>query len=337
MGYIFIAILCTLFAGWGGYCLAVHQQISVPEKAVKDFESAKEEALKALEAKRKKRIAEEETAIKIELSNAAAEAAEKRRQIEASIKNLDDDLAAARKRRDEQLQSLAAELALEIQNKSKEGALQIQSVTDYYDQQKVNISEEFQNFTAKIRTKKAQLEKEIKAAEAKQQEIIEEYKRAEKIKEDKNFYRIVLSDNDIEDVKKLRKIADELHDPSVLYKLIYKNYYERPFTEMIGRVVTGRGNTGIYKITNLENGKVYIGQTKQAFKERWRTHLKRGVKAEPGTSNKLYNAMWEEGAENFTFEVLAECDTDELNKKEKEYISFYHANTWGYNSTAGNS
>lgn len=52
---------------------------------------------------------------------------------------------------------------------------------------------------------------------------------------------------------------------------------------MVGRVVTGRGNTGIYKITNLENGKVYIGQTKQAFKERWRTHLKRGVKAEPGT------------------------------------------------------
>ena len=47
--------------------------------------------------------------------------------------------------------------------------------------------------------------------------------------------------------------------------------------------------------------------------------------------------MWEEGAENFTFEVLAECDTDELNGKEKEYISFYHANTWGYNSTVGNS
>ena len=247
------------------------------------------------------------------------------------------DLAAARKRRDDQLQALAVELATEVSNKSKEGALQLQSVMDYYDQQKINISEEFQNFSLEMKAKKAQLEKEVKAAEAKQQEIIEEYKRAEKIKEDKNFYRIVLSENDIEDVKKLRKIADELHDPSVLYKLIYKNYYERPFNEMIGRVVTGRGNTGIYKITNLENGKVYIGQTKQAFKERWRTHLKRGVKAEPGTSNKLYNAMWEEGAENFTFEVLAECDTDELNGKEKEYISFYHANTWGYNSTAGNS
>lgn len=311
--------------------------MSVSEKAVKDFETAKQEALKALEAKRKKRISEEELAIKLELGNAIEEAARKRHSIEESIKNLDMDLAAARKRRDDQLQALAAELATEVQNKSKEGALQLQSIMDYYDQQKINISEEFQNFSVEMKAKKAQLEKEVKAAEAKQQEIIEEYKRAEKIKEDKNFYRIVLSENDIEDVKKLRKIADELHDPSVLYKLIYKNYYERPFNEMVGRVVTGRGNTGIYKITNLENGKVYIGQTKQAFKERWRTHLKRGVKAEPGTSNKLYNAMWEEGAENFTFEVLAECDTDELNGKEKEYISFYHANTWGYNSTSGNS
>lgn len=311
--------------------------MSVSEKAVKDFETAKQEALKALEAKRKKRISEEELAIKLELGNAIEEAAKKRRSIEESIKNLDMDLAAARKRRDDQLQALAVELTTEVQNKSKEGALQLQSVMDYYDQQKINISEEFQNFSIEMKAKKAQLEKEVKAAEAKQQEIIEEYKRAEKIKEDKNFYRIVLSENDIEDVKKLRKIADELHDPSILYKLIYKNYYERPFNEMVGRVVTGRGNTGIYKITNLENGKVYIGQTKQAFKERWRTHLKRGVKAEPGTSNKLYNAMWEEGAENFTFEVLAECDTDELNGKEKEYISFYHANTWGYNSTAGNS
>jgi len=85
-------------------------------------------------------------------------------------------------------------------------------------------------------------------------------------------------------VKKLRKIAGELHDPTIIYKLIYKTYYEKPFTEMVGRVVSSEAAAcGIYKITNLENGRCYIGQTRQAFKERWRTHLKRGVKAEPGT------------------------------------------------------
>jgi hypothetical protein len=53
---------------------------------------------------------------------------------------------------------------------------------------------------------------------------------------------------------------------------------------MVGRVVSNEAAAcGIYKITNLENGRCYVGQTRQAFKERWRTHLKRGVKAEPGT------------------------------------------------------
>ena len=246
-------------------------------------------------------------------------------------------LKAANERKEIQLQCITEELASKLKAETDRNATELMSVVEYYNQQRINVENEFNDFAAEMKEKHTEIEKEIKFAEDKQKEIIEEYKRAEEIKQNKNFYRIVLSESAIEDVKKLRKVADELHDPTVLYKLIYKTYYETPFNEMIGRVVTGRGNTGIYKITNIENGKVYIGQTKQAFKERWRTHLKRGVKAEPGTQNKLYAAMWQEGAENFTFEVLAECDTTELNKKEKEYISFFHANTWGYNSTSGNS
>lgn len=46
--------------------------------------------------------------------------------------------------------------------------------------------------------------------------------------------------------------------------------------------------------------------------------------------------MWEDGVENFTFEVLATCSVDELNQKEREYIALYHADTWGYNGTGGN-
>ena len=306
-------------------------------KLRRGYLDAKEDVLKALEENRKKVIEEQKLEISYALQQASNEAALKKAALDEQVQRLADDLVAARARRDEKLKELAANFAKEIEEKSKEGALQLQSVADFYDQQRVNVSEEYAAFKAEMETKLNAIRKEVQAAEAKQAEIIEEYKRAEKIKEDRNFFRIVLSETDRDDVKKLRKYADELHNPTALYKLIYKEYYERPFNEMVGRVVTGRGNTGIYKITNLENGKVYIGQTKQAFKERWRTHLKRGVKAEPGTQNKLYAAMWEEGAENFTFEVLAECDTTELNAKEKEYIAFYHANTWGYNSTGGNS
>lgn len=306
-----------------------------PSDFIDDFEKAKTEACKIINKSREDLIEQEKKAIQEELKEAKIRAEEQKEKLQESLDVLYADVQAANERKEIQLQCITEELASKLKAETDRNATELMSVVEYYNQQRINVENEFNDFAAEMREKHTEIEKEIKFAEDKQKEIIEEYKRAEEIKQNKNFYRIVLSESAIEDVKKLRKVADELHDPTVLYKLIYKTYYETPFNEMVGRVVTGRSNTGIYKITNLENGKVYIGQTKQAFKERWRTHLKRGVKAEPGTQNKLYAAMWQEGAENFTFEVLAECDTTELNKKEKEYISFFHANTWGYNSNSG--
>lgn len=45
--------------------------------------------------------------------------------------------------------------------------------------------------------------------------------------------------------------------------------------------------------------------------------------------------MWTEGVENFSWEIVAECDVTELNEKEKEYISFFESDVWGYNSNKG--
>ena len=306
-----------------------------PSDFIDDFEKAKTEACKIINKSREDLIEQEKKAIQEELKEAKIRAEEQKEKLQESLDVLYADVQVANERKEIQLQCITEELASKLKAETDRNATELMSVVEYYNQQRINVENEFNDFAAEMREKHTEIEKEIKFAEDKQKEIIEEYKRAEEIKQNKNFYRIVLSESAIEDVKKLRKVADELHDPTVLYKLIYKTYYETPFNEMVGRVVTGRGNTGIYKITNIENGKVYIGQTKQAFKERWRTHLKRGVKAEPGTQNKLYAAMWQEGAENFTFEVLAECDTTELTKKEKEYISFFHANTWRYNSNSG--
>ena len=219
---------------------------------------------------------------------------------------------------------------------SKTEAQSVQSIDDYYNSKKIEIEENFKIFSNEIEEKRLLIQNQLKEEEQKQLEIIEQYKRAEEIKQNRDFYRINLSQAAQDDVKKLRTIADELHDPSVLYKLIYKTYYEKPFNEMMGRITTDGAAIGIYKITNLNNGRVYIGQTKQQFKERLRTHVKRGLRAEAGTSNKLYTAMWNEGVENFTFEILSQCKVSELDQKEKDFIAFYHADTYGYNSNKGN-
>jgi len=50
-----------------------------------------------------------------------------------------------------------------------------------------------------------------------------------------------------------------LRDPEALNKVIWKVYYEKPYTDLIGRVIGTGVKTGIYKITNTINQMCYVG------------------------------------------------------------------------------
>jgi hypothetical protein len=84
-------------------------------------------------------------------------------------------------------------------------------------------------------------------------------KRAEEIKTQADFYKLQLSEIDIEEIRMLRNIAPYLRDQEPLNKVIWKMYYEKPTTDLIGRVIGSGIHTGIYKITNLDNDKCYVG------------------------------------------------------------------------------
>lgn len=112
-------------------------------------------------------------------------------------------------------------------------------------------------------------------------------------------------------------------------KVIWKVYYEKPYTDLIGRVIGSGTHTGIYKITNIENNMCYVGQAAN-LSERWRQHIKRGVGAEAPTRNKLYPAMEEFGVENFTFEVIEECDRAKLDAQEDYWQEYFKAKEFGY-------
>jgi len=77
---------------------------------------------------------------------------------------------------------------------------------------------------------------------------------------------------------------------------------------------------GIYKIENLKNNKVYIGQSID-INRRWIEHKNRYKDENNNCYNlPLYNSIRKNGIENFNFEILEECFETELNKKEEEYI-----------------
>jgi hypothetical protein len=158
---------------------------------------------------------------------------------------------------------------------------------------------------------------------------VEANKRAEELKNKSDFYKLNISDIDKQEIKKLREVEPYLRNSEPLNKVIWKCYYENPTTDLIGRVIGSGVHTGIYKITNLENQMCYIGQAAN-LAERWKQHIKRGIGADPPTRNKLYPAMLSIGVENFSFEVIEECDRSMLDSREDYWQDFFKAKEFGY-------
>ena len=228
----------------------------------------------------------------------------------------------------------ANELASEkFAQSAEQMAQKYQQAEDNYQQEYLKaIEESTKEYTNLIIQKQEELNKisqELVEAKAKQNAIVEANKRAEEVKQKEQFYKLNLSEIDIEEIKKLRSIIPYLRSAEPINKVIWKVYYEKPYTDLIGRVIGQGVHTGIYKITNIENQKCYIGQAVN-IADRWKQHIKRGVGAEAPTRNKLYPAMYELGPENFTFEILEECDKSLLDSREDYWQEFYQAKEFGY-------
>ena len=191
------------------------------------------------------------------------------------------------------------------------------------------LYEKFQERDEKLSNLILTKQNELNELRSKAKAAIEANKRMELEKQQKDFYRLQLSNIDLEEIKHIRSIEHYLRKKEPLNKVIWKVYYEKPYTDLIGRVIGQGRKTGIYKITNIDNGMCYIGQAID-IAERWKQHIKRGVGADPPTQNKLYPAMLSIGVENFTFEVIEECAGNLLNEREDYWQTFYQAKEFGY-------
>ena len=85
----------------------------------------------------------------------------------------------------------------------------------------------------------------------------------------------------------------------------------------------------VYLITNLLDGKKYVGQTTRTLEERFSEHAE--------ADSLLGRAIQRDGTENFSREVLSECETpEELDAQERFYIKKLDCkHPHGYNGTDG--
>lgn len=174
------------------------------------------------------------------------------------------------------LQKQAEESANSLYEKSYELANEKMSqaadnMSNKYREMEKNAKEEYElilkdcadNFLKQINSKQEELDKinkELIDLTSKMDAAVEASKRAEQQSVKQDFYRLQLPKVDIEEIKRLRSVSIYLRDSEPLNKVIWKVYYEKPYTDLIGRVVGTGIHTGIYKITNIENQMCYVGQ-----------------------------------------------------------------------------
>lgn len=208
----------------------------------------------------------------------------------------------------------------ELQNIFQEKQIQLQAE---YDTKKLELDEQMESLRVELDTLQRQ---KAAAIEAQQKELA--------LKEQADLYRLNISQTELQDIQLLRSIQFRLTNSRILCMLIWQTFYQ-PLAKKKFPIILGKKDVcGIYKITNMKNDKVYIGQAVDIYK-RWYEHCKAGLGIDTPQGNKLYAAMLEDGLENFTFELLEECPREELNKKEAYYISLYNSVQYGYNSTKG--
>ena len=156
----------------------------------------------------------------------------------------------------------------------------------------------------------------------------------QEVKDNKDNYRLLPSQADLADARRLELVKRELNKPRILSMLVWQTYWQPIAKKQFPLILQDKTKCGIYKITNLITDECYIGQSNDIYR-RWSDHCKCGLGIDTPVGNKLYKAIQEYGLENFTFELLVECSQDELNEKEKYFIELYQADTFGYNGNIG--
>lgn len=236
--------------------------------------------------------------------------------IKAKTEYQDEFFAQREKDKQQELERLFAqrqqEYTNEIINLADEAELKKQEIREGIEHEKEKLSK-YQNYYCSI------LEP-VRALEREKDEIL--------------YQTIQISEENKQDIAYLlNDVLPVLRHPDILCKLIWSEFIQKPMNEMLARNAIEEV-CGIYKITNIENKKCYIGKSLNV-KKRLQDHVKGSLGIRTISDQKIHREMAREGIWNFRFELLCECEKEELSEKEKYYISYFDSQKYGYNVASG--
>ena len=170
---------------------------------------------------------------------------------------------------------------------------------------------------------------------AKRAAINEEIRREQLLAKEKDAHRIILSNEDKEDIAFLTTILPKINHKETLYKLIWSEYLIKPYQNMIKQLFGSKvPKNVIYCIESLDGKYKYIGKTSADVSKRWSEHIKTSLNIGGVSRSKVHDALylhWDE----FTFSILEKTTKECLSEREKYYINFFESDKYGLNIKSG--
>lgn len=265
------------------------------------------------------------------LSNKIADATQKYKHIideyNEAVANqqdkLDDLFSIQQAELDNTFAAKRKEQELILENKKKDVQEEILKITDAYNGAVQEYNEKCQLIEMEFNLKRRQFDA-----------ILAPLQQYEKDKQDKIYYTIQVPEEYREDIDfLLTNVSQKVQHPDIISKLVWTEYIKPNIDETFKRIAI-EAKPGIYKITNINTGKAYIGKSTDV-KKRLTDHFKSSVGIKSIADQAVHHAILKEGIWNWSLEIITYCEKEQLNELEKYYIDFFKTQTFGYNKNAG--
>lgn len=228
---------------------------------------------------------------------------------------------------DENLQQLREEKEKNLQSELTQYRLKLNETQKLYEDSLDSIVNEYN-------ARALQIQKDIEYQEERFNKLLAPLQQYEKDKQAKLFYTIQVPDEYKEDIDfLLTSVASKIQHPDVINKLIWTEYV-KPYIDDTFKRVGIESNSGIYKLTNIDSGKSYIGKSTD-IKKRISDHFRGAIGIDRIADQAVHHAIRETGFWNWSIECITYCDKDKLNELEKYYIEFFKTQSFGYNKNIG--
>ena len=243
------------------------------------------------------------------------------------LNNINTTIENTKKQQEEQLSNY-------LREKKSNVEMAIQNMEQTFEEKKCALDNEYKDYETTICAQISDYMNKLNDQQQLYESILGPMKQYEKDQQEKLFYTIQVPEEYREDINYLLTVVNaQVKHPDIISKLVWAEYIKPYMDDMIKRVGI-KDEPGIYKITNIDSGKSYVGKSTNV-KKRLQDHIKSSVGISSIADQFVHHEILKTGLWNWTFEVITYCDKDKLSELEKYYINFFKTQEFGYNRKEG--